>query len=100
MKRKTLLLAVVGILVLALAAPAAFGATMPYSSQSGQSHYYMNGQDNYYQQYSNQNQWYPYWMMDYYNQNDFGFMGSMMGGGSGSIGGFGGSGHGGMMGGR
>lgn len=118
MKKRFLFLAVVGILVVALAAPSAFGAITGNDQ---------NGQNPQYQQFFNQMfDWHQQWldqaqrngqistdqakawqdhfnyMRDFHNQNGFGPMGSMMGGNgfNGMMGNFNGSGgYGGMMGG-
>ena len=109
MKKSYWILAVVGILVLALAAPAAFGA-ITGSRQNDQNQQFANQMFDWHQQWLDQAQkdgqvtpeqakaWQDHfnYMRDFHNQNGFGPMGSMMGNGSNGM--MGGGGPNGMMG--
>jgi len=122
MKKSYWILAVAGILVLALAAPAAFGA-ITGSRQNDQNQQFANQMFDWHQQWLDQAQkdgqvtpeqaksWQDHfnYMRDFHNQNGFGPMGSMMGGGNmmgpgmmggtgGMMGNFNGGGYNGMMG--
>ena len=117
MKKRYWILAVVGVLVLALAAPAAFGA-ITGSRQNDQNQQFANQMFDWHQQWLDQAQkdgqvtpeqakaWQDHfnYMRDFHNQNGFGPMGSMMGGGNmmggtgGMMGNYNGGGYNGMMG--
>lgn len=117
MSKKFWILAAVGVLVVALAAPAAFGA-LDGNSQNGQNQQFLDQMTGWHQQWLDQAQkegqitpeqakaWQDHfnYMRDFHSQNGFGPMGQMMGGGmmgggnAGMMGGFGG-GNAGMMGG-
>ena len=117
MKKRFWLLAAVGILVLALAAPAAFGAVAG-NDQSNQNQQFFNQMFDWHQKWLDQAQkdgqvtpeqaksWQEHfnYMRDFHQRNGFGPMGQMMGGGGmmgpGMMGGYGAGngGYGGMMG--
>lgn len=94
MKKRFWILAVVGVLVLALAAPAAFGA-ITGSRQNDQNQQFANQMFDWHQQWLDQAQkdgqvtqeqakvWQDHfnYMRDFHNQNGFGPMNSMMNGG-------------------
>lgn len=120
MKKRFWLLALAGILVVALAAPAAFGAITgnDQKAQDPQTQQFFNQMFDWHQKWLDQAQkdgqvspeqakaWQEHfnYMRDFHNKNGFGPMGSMMGGNGfngmmGSGGGMMGNGYGGMMGG-
>jgi len=120
MKKRFWYLAAVGILIVALAAPAAFGAITgnDQNGQNPQNQQFFNQMFDYHQNWLDQAQkdgqvspeqaktWQEHfnYMRDFHNKNGFGPMGSMMGnfngGNGGMMGNFnGGNGYGGMMGG-
>lgn len=117
MKKRFWYLAAVGILVVALAAPAAFGAITgnDQNGQNPQNQQFFNQMFDYHQKWLDQAQkdgqvspeqaktWQEHfnYMRDFHSKNGFGPIGSMMGGsGGGMMGKFnGGNGYGGMMGG-
>lgn len=120
MKKRFWLLALAGILVVALAAPAAFGAITgnDQNAQDPQNQQFFNQMFDRHQQWLDQaqkdgqvtqeqaNAWQDHfnYMRDFHSKNGFGPMGSMMGGNGvngmmGSGGGMMGNGSGGMMGG-
>lgn len=115
MKKRLWLLIAAGILVVALAAPAAFGA-ISGDSQKSQNQQFFSQMFDWHQQWLDQAQkdgqitpeqaksWQEHfnYMRDFHEKNGFGPMGSMMGGyGAGMMGGYGmmGQGNGFMMGG-